>query len=132
MKRKQLKKVRVGPRGKAILAELSPAPASQFDPYRSGRGSDSTARAEDPPGLTTEQLADAIYGDALQGDDWQEASTRARSRISAAGQRLATAGLVTVSNRTAHDFSWSGDRRRLERWLFITDAGRDVAEVPEA
>ena len=119
--------MRIGPLGMAILDELLGA-VPQFDPHRSARGNDSAAQPDDEPGCTTDQLAYAIYGHArLNVDDWQRQQSQARSRVSTAGRRLADQGLIHIENRSAFDYSPSGDRRRLERWFFLTERGREVA-----
>lgn len=117
---------RVGPLGRSILEHLESA-KPQFDPSRSARGADHTARPDDEAGLTTDQLAELIYGfERLNRDDWQRAQSQARARISQAAERLAAQGLVRIEDRSAFDWSPSGDIRRLERWVFLVRPTRDT------
>lgn len=117
---------RIGQLGRSILEHLAEA-KRQFDPHRSARGTDHTVRPDDEPGLTTDQLAELIYGlERLNGDDWQREQSRARFRISKAAERLAVQGLVRVEDRSAFDWSPSGDIRRLERWVFLVDPAGDT------
>ena len=110
-----------------MLSELL-VTVPQFDLNRSARGNDSTVQPDDEPGCTTDQLAYAIYGsEGLNGSDWQRQQSQARSRISSAGWRLADQGLIRIENRSAFDYSPSGDKRRLERWFFLTERGRAEA-----
>lgn len=117
---------RIGMLGRSTLDELGRA-AAQFDANRSWRGSDSAAGPDDGPGCTTDQIACAIDGHArLNGDDWQRQRSQARSRISTAGRRIELIGLIRIEDRSAFDYLPGGDTRRLERWFFLTDQGREV------